>query len=172
MLQIQSDRFGFNWRQATSSSYPRFENNIKKFKTEFEQFAAFCEDYELGVPQSEFCEVVYVNHIPLNENENFGELFTRVFDGVKFDEPSFTPEMISLRRTYVIGDQKGRLYAEAEIPSPQSNKIIFKLTSRVRCSNNLYLAALQEAHDFLIECFLKLTREEYQIHHWERNDEH
>ena len=166
LIQIQGNRFGFNWKRASDESpYPRFGTNLEKFQEEFELFLGFCSDLEIGVPVPTFCEVVYVNRIEPKEGESMGALFDAVFKGVQVSD-DFEPELITLNRTFVLGGQEGRLYAEAGVVSVPSPFVTFKLTSRLRVSDEDLVGQLQRAHDWLIEGFLKLTNDSCRKERW------
>lgn len=63
LVQVQPDRFNFNWREVEGGVYPRYENVESRFFSCFEVFTRFLS--ENGVPELtvEQCEVVYVNRI-------------------------------------------------------------------------------------------------------------
>lgn len=163
LLQVQSNRFGFNWRRVEGEEYPRFQNNCKVFKTEYENFQRFCEERDLGSPEPQFSEVVYVNHIYPDNGEELVDLFEKAFKGVDFSM-SPRPELATFNRTFVIGDNDGRLYAEAGIFP--NDKIRFKLTSRARCTDGNWDSSLNMAHDILIEHFMKLTEPTMHTKPW------
>jgi uncharacterized protein (TIGR04255 family) len=60
LIQVQSDRFIFNWRQTESgNSYPRFRVLHPNFERLFEGFLAQLPDQ----PTPDLCELTYINHI-------------------------------------------------------------------------------------------------------------
>jgi len=79
--------------------------------------------------------------------------------------------LISFNRTFVLGDQEGRLYAEAGVDPGKRPFVAFKLTSRLRCSQQSAIDTLQEAHDHLISCFIGLTTEECRKERWGQRDD-
>ncbi len=162
LLQVQADRFGFNWRKVEDESYPRYDVNCEVFHDEFRGFREFCEKEQIGNPQPQFCEVVYVNHITPHTGEELIDLFERTFKGVEFATPK--PELATFNRTYVIGNKEGRLYAQASILP--NDKITFKLTSRVRCTSESWQSSLDQAHRVLIERFAELTESEMHNQRW------
>lgn len=173
LIQIQSNRFGFNWKRSSDDEqYPRFSVNLETFRREYERFVQFCHDENIGTPAPTFCEVVYVNRIEPQESESTSQLMDAVFGGLHVSAAWMEPELVSFNRTFVLGDQAGRLYAEAGAVPGAHPLIAFKLTSRLRCSGEGPIVALQQAHDSLIECFIGLTKEECRKGRWgQQNDE-
>lgn len=163
LLQVQYNRFGFNWRKVDGEEYPSYCKNCDVFKTEYDNFQAYCEERTLGTPDPQFSEVVYVNHINPQQDEELIDLFEKSFKGVDFSA-SPRPELATLNRTFVIGDNDGRLYAEAVILPFE--KIRFKLTSRARCTDGNWGSSLNTAHDALIEHFMELTEPAMHTQRW------
>lgn len=62
LIQIQADRFVFNWRKR-SAEYPRYEYVRQQFDKFLAVFRAFVDDHELGEIHPNQCEVSYVNRI-------------------------------------------------------------------------------------------------------------
>ncbi|UCC30615.1 MAG: TIGR04255 family protein, partial [Phycisphaerales bacterium] len=68
LLQIQSDRFLYNWRRTGESDvYPRFPKVFSRFWSAWGDFLGFCSDEKLGIPKLNQLEVTYINHIVHDE---------------------------------------------------------------------------------------------------------
>jgi uncharacterized protein (TIGR04255 family) len=64
LIQIQRDRFLFNWRsQPHNTNYPRFEKNYQEFLGLLEKFSQFCINENLGSLIFNQFELTYVNLI-------------------------------------------------------------------------------------------------------------
>ena len=64
LLQIQNDRFIHNWRKVRiDDEYPRYTAVRLTFETAWNSLCAFLASENLGIPQPNQCEVIYVNHI-------------------------------------------------------------------------------------------------------------
>jgi uncharacterized protein (TIGR04255 family) len=176
LIQVQQNRFGFNWKRADDDSdYPKFEVNGKKFLEELAEFDGFCNSEGLVRLTPTFCEVVYVNHIHPQANETIGQLFNAVFSGIAVgtsESPLSEMETLAFNRTYELGEQMGRLYAEIalSIDAATSPFLFFKLTSRMRHENGDVSDTLGEAHDWLIKAFLSLTNENCRRQRWGQSD--
>lgn len=73
LIQFQPDRFIRNWRKHHDerSRYPRFENIFESFREEFSKLDDFSKkkfSHRLAINQ---CEVRYVNHIRVPDDEQF-----------------------------------------------------------------------------------------------------
>lgn len=177
LIQLQPDRFLFNWRKQQGEEYPSFAKNSKKFSEEFTGFIRFCCKEQLDDPKPNLCEVTYVNHIFPADDESAVDLFGKVFAGLRWqvaDKYLPNPESATFNRAYVIGDQKGRLYAEASVafrPEDKKEFVMLKLTGRVNhpsgdCDG--VAESLQLAHDWVVNGFASITEIEIQNSRWER----
>lgn len=182
LIQLQPDRFLFNWREH-GNEYPSYERNSKMFFREFEAFSQFCRDQTgLSEPMPEICEVTYVNHIKPEKGESAPDLAGKVFSGLRWEQSEEflpSPESLTFNRAFVIKDQAapiGRLYAEASIAvkrgdSGLSEFVLFNLTGRVnhKSDQGQKLAdSMQLAHDWVVRGFADLTNKQFQKERWGR----
>jgi hypothetical protein len=61
LVQVQSDRFGFNWLKHDGGTYPHSEATVARFFGLYEKFLAFCEERGFGEPTVRQCEITNVN---------------------------------------------------------------------------------------------------------------
>ncbi|MCH8270572.1 MAG: TIGR04255 family protein [Planctomycetes bacterium] len=173
LIQLQPDRIVFNWRQKDDrSEYPRYATNGPKCIDAYSSFVDFCESHQLDRPVPNLAEVAYVNHIVPVDGESAVETFARSFAGLDWKAtdgflPS-SPETALFNRVYVIGNNEGRLFAEASIilTKESSGKVQLKVTARV---NHVDAArsisdSLQLAHDWVVNGFVSLTTPEMHKH--------
>jgi len=76
LIQVQNDRFIFNWRKIEGDEeYPRYKNIRSSFVKELEIFSEFIKQENLGKIVPDQCDVTYVNAIPTDEDiENHSEI--------------------------------------------------------------------------------------------------
>ncbi len=173
LIQVQHDRFLYNWRKYGNPSvvYPRYPAVRKKFSQAFEHFARFLKaeaDIE-AVPR--LCEVTYVNHIESGHGwEKHNEL-AKVFcsyGGELSDDFLPEPEGVDLNLRFVIpgadGSPTGRLHvAVRPVLRLTDGKELFRadLTARtiVGTKHELdsVLTAMDLGHDFLVNAFRSIT---------------
>ncbi len=140
LIQIQQDRFIHNWRKVKSDDeYPRYDLHIRKsFLENLTLFVDFIKKENLGELVPNQCEVTYVNHIYLDNEESYKDL-GKYFVGwnKQYSSSSLLDvEDISLKTRHIIkqGDNfVGRLHLS--IDSAVSNKddssmYVITLTSR------------------------------------------
>lgn len=165
LLQLQPDRFGFNWRTTSEGvAYPSYSEYSVKFLGHFDRFVRFCEAEHLGSVRPDFCEVVYVNRIWPEQSESIIELFGKVFPDVAWHDnldgwPA--PEAVTLNRVYPIGEKRGRLFAEASLgrDNERGDFIVLKMVGRVVCGqgDNSIAVDLKLAHDWVVRGFVEIT---------------
>ena len=114
LIQIQKDRFIYNWRKIKETEeYPHYDYLKPKFIEEWNRFCQFLEEVKLGNVNINQCEITYVNHIDIGKGwKSYGDL-NKVFSCWSGD-PSVNflpePEMVSLNTRYVMPEKRGRLY--------------------------------------------------------------
>lgn len=179
LIQVQPNRFIYNWRRRPGKDdrYTSFENNSKNFSQEFEAFRGFCRKESLEDPIPDYCEVTYVNHLVPQAGETVSDLFGKVFAGLdwRFSDAWLPqPEAATFNRTFVIGDNRGRLYAEASLArvgKEDVELIVFKLTAYVKHdpeATSELADSLLLAHDWVVNGFASLTDIAIQKDRWER----
>lgn len=175
LLQLQPDRFGFNWRRRDEEEYPRFAEYAPRFLDGYARLCDFCEKQGLGSIRPDICEVVYVNQILPKDGESIVECFTTVFSGADLQSSTGflgSPESLNLNRTYRIEGDRGRLYAEAGANSDISDHIQLKMTARVRVPlGESPDKSLITAHDWVVQGFEAVTTSDARRKRWEQCDE-
>lgn len=69
LIQIQEDRFVYNWRKRASSNeqYPSYDDLIKDFIGHLKSFCTFLAEGKHGLFNPNMCEIAYVNHVVAGE---------------------------------------------------------------------------------------------------------
>ena len=73
IIQLQSDRFTFNWIQVDGNTYPHADVTVARFRELFATFKTFVADRGLGEIIVRQCEIVNVNVVPVTD---FGKSFS------------------------------------------------------------------------------------------------
>lgn len=117
LVQVQRDRFSFNWRQVEGTEeYPRYPILKAAFVAQWQAFKQFLVDEKLGSPEVTQCEVTYVNHIiPGVGWTGYGELANVLapWSGKHSDAFLPAPERVRIELNYQLPDRLGRLYVQA-----------------------------------------------------------
>jgi uncharacterized protein (TIGR04255 family) len=80
LVQLQSDRFGYNWiKTGDDHQYPHSEATLDRFFGLFERFSAYVERRQLGTLNIVQCELTNVNVVPVSDvGSSFADMATVV----------------------------------------------------------------------------------------------
>lgn len=138
IIQIQKDRFIYNWQKvAGDEDYPRYQSIRKKFEEEWERFRAFLTKQHLKQPEVNQCEVTYVNHIEYEKGwKGYGELSKVFAPWSGLNSGDFLPDLenINVNLTYRLHDNQGRLYVTMQpvIRARDAKEVLqLNLTTRI-----------------------------------------
>jgi uncharacterized protein (TIGR04255 family) len=113
LIQVQDDRFMFNWRNTGESNYPHYSDLKARFWKEFEIFNSFLENNNVPLPSVNQVEFIYINHIDVN-----GMNVEDVFQNIVHKEclsSDLEMESFFVQLKHLIKDNDeniGRLYTE------------------------------------------------------------
>lgn len=173
LLQLQSDRFTYNWMRSEKSEYPRHKKTTARFWQLFSLFEKFLADRGLSGPKFQQCELINVNIAPLRE---FGGTYASAL-GI-FSSLSTVPiwperielEAATIQTHYVLksddGAPVGRLHFEVNPVTDASSgeeALRFDLVARGSMSPLDRRSAerfFSEARDYINTAFLRLTTDE------------
>ncbi|MEZ6146964.1 MAG: TIGR04255 family protein [Planctomycetaceae bacterium] len=153
LLQVQRNRFTYNWRAISSDhKYPRYENLVRpQFIRFWESFETFLQEESLALPAVVQCEVTYVNIMPKGSGwdsvGDWGNMFNVL---KKHPEHAFLPEPESgnFGFSYQLPDKLGRLRVtvnHAFRKNDGSEAVQLQLTARGRPKGS----ATQDVVDWL-----------------------
>lgn len=137
LIQIQRDRFVYNWRRASiDEAYPHYPDVRKSFEQQFLVFQKFLIDHKLTDLIPNQCEVTYVNLIEASEDmpsrTEANKLLT-VFHSDYSDDYLSEPEDVRLALRYRIHDIEGNPVGRLHIlldPTyyPNRQTLLYRLT--------------------------------------------
>lgn len=145
LVQLQADRFGFNWSKVDGGHYPRSEPVMARFENLFERFRSFVAGRGLGSMNLRQCELTNLNIIPV---QDFGAGYDEMTEALRVDPldlglPFLRAETYTRSRQHRIlgsnGDSLGRLHTViTPVVSTQDGAKAFRLefTARSRPSIN------------------------------------
>jgi uncharacterized protein (TIGR04255 family) len=140
LVQVQADRFGFNWiKTGADHKYPHSEATLERFFKLFETFSHYIEKRRLGEIAIIQCELTNVNIIPVSD---VGESFADMATVLRLAPLSFECDEIKLENQLVgskhlmlddDGGQIGRVHALGQ-PSLriQSGEEVYRLDISAR----------------------------------------
>jgi uncharacterized protein (TIGR04255 family) len=173
ILQLQDDRFVFNWQRPnpTGTDYPRYLQLREAFRERLAQLVESVHAADKEMPGTNFCEVTYVNQVPLGTGQ--GELrLTDVLAAVQAPEYSFLPEPDDQQygARFPIapegdGGPRGAMFVNAAPASrPDGTPMyVMNLTSRLVPGGNdpdSAWFALDLGREWIVRGFVELTTKE------------
>ena len=121
LIQLQADRFSFNWMLTPGASYPRYDATLPRFWQLFDMFVSFLEAEGLAAPSLTQCELTNVNIIPADD---FGETFADATTALAIriptlqNYPTLALENVHTATQYLMmkedGSRVGRLHVVAQ----------------------------------------------------------
>lgn len=181
VIQIQSDRFYFNWRHRKNEDvYPRYRNIESQFKANLLVLEAFLNEMKLGVLNPTECELTYINHIPKSEGWETIDELAKVFTDLCWNpkEARFLPKPKNLawQAAFVLPDNKGQLrirLSEATRKTDLVPLIVLELNARgigdIKTTDQIW-NWYSVAHDWIVNGFADITTQEMQFQKWGRED--
>ncbi len=179
LIQVQRDRFLFNWKKMSESDqYVRFEAVFTQFQDLYAKFCSFLEKNNFDAPEAKQFELTYVNHMPVSEEwKNLGDIGSLFPDlSWQASETRFlpSPENLTCNLSFKLPDESGRLHVvikRALRTSDQKEIILLDLTARGfiedESSDNME-DWFNMAHEWIVRGFSDLTSDSVQKEHWGR----
>ena len=175
VLQLQEDRFVFNWRRPTPdhAEYPRYRLLREQFRQRLVDLVESITATKKHVPPTNFCEVLYANQIDAEgsgdrSHRELGEILVPVKARPEFEFLRASEDSQYQARFRIItnsGDPRGRLYLSA-VPAfrPDESPIYtVNLTSRLIPQNDSQdepWESLNLGREWIVKGFVDLTTEE------------
>ncbi|MHB8900104.1 MAG: TIGR04255 family protein [Thermoguttaceae bacterium] len=174
MIQMQSDRFHFNWVGESGEEYPRYEKVRSGFEQAYRSFVEFATQGNVSALLPNQWEVTYVNHIPegtvWSTPDDWGNFFRLLspspVDAAFVELESFTGEW-----RFIIPEKRGRLHVEWRRGSKKTrddteqNIVSLTFTARgpIPRTEDIFggtLAGLDLGHDTIVRSFQRLMSDE------------
>lgn len=153
LIQIQANRFGFNWAKEGGADYPRSEAVMSRFVSLFRQFEAFITKRKIGELKLKQCELTNLNVIPVSD---FGRDYGDVSRALEIDPLDLglsflrAETYIRNRQHRIVGGDGtplGRLHtAISPVISNADNSQAFRLEFTARSAPTI--ATFEEAQGF------------------------
>jgi uncharacterized protein (TIGR04255 family) len=178
LIQIQEDRFLFNWKKASDEDeYPQYEHVIDRFNKYLTMFLDFLREADLGEVSYHQFEMTYVNHIGLVNEAGLQVRETNLLvDHIHAPSAGrFLPEPVSVHwtSTYPLPNNGGRLYCIAQSATSATGARIIRLDLAARGipldpSEAERQGWFDQAHVWITRGFADVTAEEIQQKVWGR----
>ncbi|SRR6266542_3898446 len=172
LIQVQNDRFIFNWRKMDPSEiYPRYEKALRQaFGEEWERFKSFLLSESIRAPEVEQCEISYINHIPNSGDWSAYKSLVKAFRAWPGSDPESeflpTPEDVTFNTRYRLPGSQSRLHVQLQpaIRNIDGKKLLqLTLTVRGRPSSSEtseILSWFDLGREWIVRGFTDFTSEE------------
>jgi uncharacterized protein (TIGR04255 family) len=178
LIQLQVNRFYFNWRRR-GTSYPRYPYVIKEFEKLFDFVKTFFERFELGVLKPVEYELTYINQIPKGQGWDTIDDLPRLIPDFNWRPLTRrflpTPEKVSWATSFHLPESRGDL----KVNLKQGTRILDKVPvlllelkasgPSISTDKKAMLHWFDLAHEWIVRGFTDLTAAEaHKL--WERED--
>ena len=180
LIQLQNDKFYFNWRkQQKELNYPRYDKIIKYFKDNLDNLQNFLVEENLGIIKPIECELTYINHIPKGDGWESLDDINKVFrDFIWSSGERFLPTPISIggQALFNLPEDRGRLNVTLRHGERKIDKhpmLILQNTATGLGADKSIDAIwgwFEIAHEWIVRGFTDLTGAEIQKNIWQRID--
>ncbi len=177
LIQLQSDRFYYNWRHR-GDDYPRYPSIIKKFEEAKSHLEVFTSELLLGTIKPLECELTYINHIPKGQGwESIDDLPKVIRDFIWQKEKHHflpNPANVAWQVRFELPKGKGWLNVKLNQATRKVDgvpRLILELTAKGLGQDKTAKAMrnwFDLAHEWIVRGFTDLTEKEIQETIWKR----
>ncbi len=175
LIQLQRDRFIYNWKRESPEDgpYPSYDIVIVEFERRWGQFGAFVTQEDLGELVPRQFELIYVNIIPedcIPPDDSVLVDHARTASHARFLPE---PESFNWQTSYPLPERNGRLHVAASSARQwATGKPGIRLDMTARGINNEPTAGMREwfdlAHEWIVNGFADVTTARMQQNVWRR----
>ena len=178
ILQVQRDRFTFNWRKTKpDQEYPGFSVICDKFEDFYNRFCQIMKGMEIGEVIPLQYELTYIDQLRQGDGWNtldeLGKIYNMFIDFQESDSFWSNAESLSLRTSFTLADLHGRMHLTIrnrvkipeEIQTLQTDFTVRGFPENVDCSTITWFKLAREE---IRKKFTSLFTETIQIQVWER----
>lgn len=180
LVQLQTNRFYFNWREGPNSSpYTSYTETYEQFMRYWKLYVDFLTDVKLHQPQVLQCELTYINHIAQSAGWSSMTDIGKVVTPLPWTEGGPgrflpAPKSVSWNVTFDLPDGKGILTAKMQparrgVRDKQELIIAFELAA-AGAPTDRSDAGLESwfdtAHEWIVKGFEDMTAKDVQRAVW------
>jgi uncharacterized protein (TIGR04255 family) len=176
LIQLQRDRFVYNWKRETPEDgpYPSYDVVVVEFERRWAQFGEFVAREKLGELVPRQFELIYVNIIP-GDDAPLGDPIlidhARSRSGSRFLPE---PENFNWQTSYPLPEQNGRLHMTTNtVREKTTGRPCIRLDMTARGVNDEATTKMREyfdlAHDWIVNGFADVTTPTMQEKVWRRH---
>ncbi len=175
LLQIQTDRFFYNWRRQQSEvEYPRFKTVFQSFKDNLNQFSGFLGEMGIGSIDPRRYELTYVNHLLKGEGWEPGQAIEKVVPdlGWRAERGRFLkpPTGQAHQLVFPLPGNQGTLVlkiSQGKRAIDELPVLSVDLTAK-GIGNDKSIEWFELAHEWIVRSFADVTNESLQTDIWRK----
>ncbi len=161
IVQLQSDRFMFNWHRANpSATYPRYSAVREQFLERWGDLQRFFDDIALPAPSVVQCDLTYINHIPAGQLWSEADV-SKVLPWLDSSRLLFEDVELALRTSRDEIDGRLHFVVRTGIDGQAQRMLQLELTARGRPhidGLNVDVSRwMDDAHRLILNEFVRLT---------------
>ena len=178
IVQVQRDRFTFNWRKTESDQqYPGFSAILKRFETFYNRFCEIIANLEVGIVTPSQYELTYIDQVFQGAGwdtlDNIGKIYNVFVDSQQSNSFWSGAESMFLRTSFAISDLNGRLHLTIRnrikrVGGQQTLQTDFTMRGFPEDAEYTMKAWFQLARYRIREKFSSMFTEDIQTRVWER----
>jgi uncharacterized protein (TIGR04255 family) len=176
LIQVQQDRFHFNWRrQEKSDEYPHFKEVYKSFKNHYETLAKFLSESGTQEAREQKYELTYINHIPVDNVWQRLERLGLVFPDLAWRETKSrflpAPTNVHWEAQFPLPDGAGILSAKIRTAREKATGklvLLFDLTAHGPAGTLNFDKWFELSHHWVVQGFNDLTGTDMHHEVWQR----
>ena len=179
LIQVQRDRFTFNWRKTEASpTYPGFSDIFADFEGFYNRFRQVLESQRIGRVTPLQYELTYIDQLFRGDGwdtlNDIGKIYNLFADTQRLDSFWTDAESIILRTSFLVPNLQGRLHftISSRVKMPEQQQTLqTDFTIRGFPENAEYdamIAWFTKAHARVRENFSSIFMEDIQTQVWER----
>lgn len=164
LIQLQDDRFYYNWRKQ-DLEYPHFEEIYPKFLVEWNRLKDWWLENEKKELQSSRYQMGYINQIDANLGWNNAEDSTKIFSFLEsnWKSDNFKPNILNANLEFLLPEEQGIISVtinQGIKPKENSPVLTLNITSVSKDTNTEIETWFKIAHESTVEIFLSLINQE------------
>ena len=179
IIQVQRDRFTFNWRKPKSNqNYPGFSTILERFEEFYNRFGNIVKNMEVGAITPLQYELTYIDQLFQGEGWNtldgIGKIYNLFVDFQQSGSFWSGAESLRLRTSFHLEHLHGRLHLSIgnRVKMPEKQKTLqTEFTLRgfpENVEHDTMIAWFKSAHGEICKKFTSTFSEDIQTQTWER----
>lgn len=177
IIQVQRDRFTFNWRKTEQHPvYPGFTAICEKFEDFYSRFGQIVKNMQIGEVAPLQYELTYINQLRHGDGwdtpDDIGKISTLFIHSPQTKSFWSGMEAVNFHASFPVADLHGRLHLamgnRLKLPEElQTLQTDFTVRGFPENAEDTMLTWFKSARDHILEKFIGMFTEDIQIEVWE-----